>query len=162
MEKRAIDQYTYTIQLLLAVLDGFKPEQLNKVPFEGSWTPGQVTDHIMKAQAGTPDLLNRRAEPANREPGEKEAAIKKMFLDFNIKMKSPDFILPSDKPLDKDQLMNGIKNQSKEILNAMQANDATEVCTGFEIPGFGPFTRLEWLYFITYHTQRHVWQLERM
>jgi hypothetical protein len=85
-----------------------------------------------------------------------------MFLDFSIKMKSPDFILPSDKPLDKEQLINGIKNQSKEILNAMQANDPTEVCTGFEIPGFGPFTRLEWLYFITYHTQRHVWQLERM
>jgi hypothetical protein len=51
-----------------------------------------------------PDLLNQKAEPANREPGEKEVAIKKVFLDFSIKMKSPDFVLPSDEPLNKEEL----------------------------------------------------------
>lgn len=50
MERRALDQYKYTIELLWAVLDGFKPEQLNKIPFEGSWTPRQVAEHIMKYQ----------------------------------------------------------------------------------------------------------------
>ena len=66
MERRALDQYKYTRELLLAVLDGFKPERLNKVPFEGSWTPGQVAEHITKAQAGTPALLHRKAEYAGR------------------------------------------------------------------------------------------------
>ena len=161
MEKRAIDQYKSTIELLLAVLGGVKQEQLNQVPFEGSWTPGQVADHILKSHAGVPDILNQKAESANREPGEKEVAIKKVFLDFTIKMKSPDFVLPSDEPLNKEELVSGIKNKSTEILNAIQVNDPSQVCSGFELPGFGPFTRLEWLYFITYHTQRHVWQLEK-
>jgi hypothetical protein len=32
-------------------------DQINEIPFEGSWTPGQVTDHIIKATGGIPDKI---------------------------------------------------------------------------------------------------------
>ena len=36
----------------IATLSRFSNEQLNTVPFAGSWTAGQVADHIRKATDG--------------------------------------------------------------------------------------------------------------
>ena len=37
---------------LLAALEKFTPAQLNKAPFEGSWTAAQVADHLLKSNGG--------------------------------------------------------------------------------------------------------------
>lgn len=38
--------------------------------------------------------------------------------------------------------------------------DLSKTCTDFAIPGYGNFTRMEWIGFNTVHTQRHVHPLK--
>ena len=162
MINEAVKQFESTTQHLLHVISSFTQQQLNMVPFEGSWTPAQVADHIIKSQLGFTDLFCGRTIPANRRADEKNEAIGKVFLDYTIKMQAPEFILPSKEPQDKNTLMDSVKNKSIEIIDAVQNLDPTEICLDFELPGFGKFTRLEWIYFIMYHAQRHTHQLENI
>ena len=32
----------------IGTLEKFNNDQINEIPFEGSWTPGQVADHIVR------------------------------------------------------------------------------------------------------------------
>ena len=158
----AIEQYKDTMSRLLQKLSNFSQKQINKVPYADSWTPGEVADHVLKSQYGLPDLLKGKAKPANREPCEKVDAIKQIFLDFTSKLNSPAYILPTNDPVDKITIINSLSNKSADIIDAFQSLDPTEECLDFELPVLGVFTRLEWLYFATYHTQRHIWQLSKM
>jgi len=162
MIQQATDQYRHTANKFIDLLTEFPDEQFNTAPFAGSWTPAQVGEHILKSLTGTPDMLNAKAEPATRDAGEKEQAIKDVFLDFEARYKSPEYIIPSDNAKDKAELTASLRGIAEQILTVFKTNKPDEICTGYEVPGFGPFTRLEWLYLFTYHTQRHIWQLQKM
>ena len=140
----------------------FTSEQFNTVPFEGSWTAGQVAEHIFKSINGVPHLLNGEGLTPNRDPAQNVASLRQMFLDFSTKMKSPDFILPSDEPKDMDALVQSIDGALKAIIDTAQDKDLTLIIKDFEFPGSGPVTRLELLNFISVHTQRHAHQLKKI
>jgi hypothetical protein len=95
-----------------------------------------------------------------RPPDQKVEEVRNLFLDFNIKMKSPEFIIPSNAPIDKERLLSSLGDRIEQINEVIQKKDLTEICEGFAIPEYGEFTRLEWLYFVLFHTQRHIHQLK--
>jgi hypothetical protein len=137
----------------------FTNEQLNTVPFENSWTPGQVADHMIKATAGLPDEIT---EVPAREPDQLVEELKAMFLDFNAKYQSPDFVLPENGPHDKNSLLMELERIKKQNITIALTQDISLVCMDFEFPGIGYLTRFEWLKFITFHTQRHLHQLNKI
>ncbi len=49
-----------------------------------------------------------------------------------------------------------------KITEAIKTLDLSATCTVFELPGFGEFTRSEWIWFAIYHTQRHTHQLKNI
>lgn len=160
MRPALIDEIDLTGSTLLRLLSSFSEKQLHTVPFEGSWTAGQVAEHIWKA--GDCSLLYEAATPVNRAPDQKVDAIKAMFLNFSIKMKSPEMILPGNAHLPKDVIMGNIHQVWDKLTAAANTLQLEEECTSFEVPGFGPFTRLEWIQFINIHTQRHIHQLQNI
>src|SRR3954465_2712501 len=101
MNAQLLKENQTTFSDLYRSIDLFKEEQIDVVPFEGSWTPGQVMEHILKAVAGIPQLCRANTQPAQRPENEKTAGLKNLFLDFNMKMKSPDFIVPIETQHDK-------------------------------------------------------------
>lgn len=143
------------------ILFAFSDEQLNSVPFKDSWTAGQVGEHIIKALSGLPSLMNGPAEATERDPGEKIKGLEDLFLNFSIKMQSPDFILPGNGPHDKDSLLRSVENSKAAMLDAVEM-DLDLLCTAAELPGFGQLTRLEWIHFSLAHTQRHTRQLKNI
>ncbi|HEV7781940.1 MAG TPA: DinB family protein [Chitinophagaceae bacterium] len=143
------------------ILFSFSEEQLNETPFEGSWTGGQVTEHIIKSLGGISRLMNGPVEDAGRDPGEKIKALEDLFLNFNIKMRSPDFILPEAIHHKKNDLLKVLADLKKEMLDASKL-DLSLLCTGAEFPTFGHLTRMEWLHFFLVHTQRHTQQLKNI
>jgi hypothetical protein len=80
---------TDELQKFLPAIDN---DELDKIPFADSWTGGQVTKHILKATEGFPQLLRGGIEPTHRDPHEHEEQIKDIFLTYDSKLKSPDFI----------------------------------------------------------------------
>ncbi len=76
---------------------GEVPEEIfNKVPFEDSWTIGQVSEHIVICSRGIPDS---HVKEAGRAYDENEETLKSIFLD-GAKVKGgggryPKFTTPS-------------------------------------------------------------------
>ncbi|MGK6352981.1 DinB family protein [Parapedobacter sp. DT-150] len=144
---------------LLATLSALGERELNAVPFSGSWTAGQVGDHLRQSY-GVMECLTGRVESTRRDPGVYIAPLSEQFLNFEVKMKSPDFILPSEEPIEKDRLINGLSKRTSSIIDfAASDADMTLTCLDFELPGLGTLTRKEWLNFVLVHTLRHNHQL---
>jgi hypothetical protein len=162
MKAILVKETEVTSRILQVVLSSFPAEQINEVPFPGSWTAGQVGEHLLMSASGVLETINGSVQPTQRDPSEKAGPIKKAFLDFSIKMESPDFIRPSETPKDKEWLLQSLEKTMKAIETVAENEDLTMTCTGFEMPMNGYLTRLEWITFILAHVQRHVHQLNNI
>ncbi|MBV8252600.1 MAG: DinB family protein [Chitinophaga sp.] len=152
----SIDHVNTQLQELLSA---FTTAQLNMVPFEGSWTAAQVAEHIQKSVSA--DILYGTVE--KRAPQEdKLEGLSQVFLNFDIKMKSPDFIVPSDRFHQKEELLTDLHDRWLKIKEAAQTLDLSLTCTDFEIPGVGYLTRYELIGFFVVHTTRHIHQLKNI
>ena len=146
----------------IALVESFTEKELNTVPFEGSWTPGQVADHILKSANGMDKLLLEPGKPAGRPADEKAEEFKNLFLDFSIKMKSPDFILPDERDFTVAELTERLKSTRQAIANAVPKADLEGVPSLGEQHPLDGSTKLELVHFLTYHTMRHNHQMEKM
>jgi len=147
---------------LSQTIDSFEQETFNEVPFEDSWTPGQVTEHIFLSVSGILNTVNGNTSPTQRDPQQMVAPLRDAFLNFNIKMQSPDFILPSNEPKDKMTLRQSLEDTFKGLAHVARTQDLNVTCLDFEMPTVGTLTRIEWISFAVVHTQRHIWQLKKI
>ncbi|MCZ4244274.1 DinB family protein [Pedobacter punctiformis] len=161
MEKvyKEVDDALTALQTLF---DGFSQEQINAVPFEGSWTAGQLAKHMIMANGGFTAMLNGPVEETNRPADQAVAKIKEDFENFSIRMEAPSFVVPPLKDYDKQELIQKLNQIKLDIIRAVSDLDLTKTTTSWQLPGYGYLTRLEAVYFVTYHTKRHIRQLEKM
>ena len=150
-----------TTDELISILSSFSQPEINKIPPGGGWSAAQVGDHLFKSY-GVVDILTTPVKKTDRAPDEKIVPIKNTFLNFDIKMNSPEFIIPSAGTLDKVSLIDSLKDRTLKIIQISEPLDLSETCLAFSLPGLGELTRLEWLHFIMYHTQRHIQQLRNI
>lgn len=151
-----------TFSGLYGVLAPLTDQMINTIPFEGSWTAGQVLEHVIKSASGLPEVCGGPVTHTDRPRDEKVAAIQKLFLDFSVKFQSPDFILPGNDPQHKTILTNALKKTEQRINHIAATQDLGVECLAFELPGFGKLTRYELLSFVLIHAQRHTRQLENI
>ncbi len=145
---------------LLQLVSAFSEETINTIPFKDSWTSAQLADHVTKSNKSIIQSLNITGQViADKNPVERVAEIKEMFLDFSTKMKSPEFIAPSQSMYKKDKVVADL-NASVQQLKKL----ATMVDTGQTLthPAFGEITKYEILWFVVFHTQRHIHQLQNI
>lgn len=141
-------------------LSAFSETDMNKVPYEGSWTGGQVAEHIIKANGV--DLLFAPGAPAERDPAQHVQTIRDIFLNFDAKYTAPERLTPQDGFHAKEPLLNTLHHQWSRLEDAVQTQDLSEMCNTFEFPGIGQLTKLEVVNLIESHTQRHLRQLDRI
>ena len=157
-----VHEFERVTEQLMQLLDSFPDEELNTPPSEGSWTAGQVGRHLYKSYRGMPQLLDGPDIDSTRNPEALVDSFRGPFLDFNIKMQSPDFIIPEPIAYDRLRLLQDISKVRLEIILKLQMHDLTKICTGFELPGAEPMTTLEWVHFMVVHTRRHNHQLQKI
>lgn len=146
---------------LLSLLDPLEETRLNQVPFPGSWTAGQLGEHLLKSYRVV-DLSKVKGLPSQRPSGEKSAQIDGVFLDFTTKYQPPEFIVPSSGNISGRKLVADLRQVSDEIAAYVKAHDMTFTCREFEVIGFGDLTAQEWIRFLTAHSKRHVRQLRHI
>ena len=155
-------EITNTKNELLKTLDLFDQQNINAVPFEGSWTGGQVAEHVLKSLSGALQNITGVVKPTERDPDQYVKSLGDIFLNMDIKMKSPDFIIPSDDPKDKASIKAALGTALDGIKTVTITEDLSATCTGFEMPSLGALTRLEWISFSSFHTRRHTQQLKNI
>lgn len=133
--------------------------QLNSIPFEGSWTAGQVMEHVTKSNTGIAKALNIEGIVIDRNADAREPELRELFLDFSIKFQSPDFILPVKEHYENKQVAEDFEN-SLSLLKKI--GDHVNLEEAIKHPAFGEITKLELLYFVKFHLQRHLLQLKKI
>jgi hypothetical protein len=150
-------------QNMIDEIDNCNADLFNEVPPTGGWSLAQVTDHMIKAIGNVPLFFSMSCEPCSRPADEKAPEIKKIFLDFTIRMKTPPMLAPEEKssfiPSVQATRLHELRD---EALAAASSFDLTYLHKGFDFPGLGYLTRLEWLIFIVCHLQRHTHQLKEI
>lgn len=161
MTNALLGEMEITLKELKEVLSSFRDEQLNVVPFEGSWTAAQVMEHLLKSY-GVVETVNGEVKETERPPDENIEDIKATFLNFDVKFDAPEFILPSGRSFKKEELLSALENSTAELCEVIKTLDLSKTCLDFSIPQAGEYTRLEWLHLALYHTQRHIRQLKNI
>lgn len=149
-----------TKDTLIGLVNALHENDTDRIPFEGSWTAGQLLEHVNKAV--NPSILHGGTQHTDRLADEKVALVRKIFLDFDTKFQSPDFIVPTETVHDKNILLASLVSKFDELLEAVSTLELGLECTDFEVPGMGKFTRYEWIAFQQVHTQRHLQQLKNI
>jgi hypothetical protein len=160
-KEQIIQDINDTFNAILQLISSLENDAINVVPFEGSWTAGQVAQHVTISCSGFAEILYGNVEITNRNYDDLIAAVKGDFLNFDIKMTSPDFIVPPAINYNKEDILSNLTHIKTALKNAVGSLDLTMTCLGFEI-GYGYFTRYEAIYFVIYHTQRHIHQLKNI
>jgi len=136
-----------TTSSLMETLSLFRQEDFNKVPFEGSWTAGQVAEHLFKSESNIPRVLKGNSKATARDPFENTGIIQDIFLDYTKKLQSPEFILPSNEEKNRDQFIKGFEGTREELGRLIKTIDLTRTFTDFPFPQVGEFTGWEWICF---------------
>jgi hypothetical protein len=161
MEK-IIREADETLSALEYEFSRFDSPQINEVPFEGSWTAGQLAEHLVLSNSGFLEVINGPVAETDKPADLMVKEIRKDFLNFNVNYNSPKEIYPEDRTYNQPELLKSLKQIREGISDAITGLDLTKTCTAYELPGYGFLTRLEAIYFVIYHTQRHVHQLKNI
>jgi hypothetical protein len=146
----------------MAALAPFRDRAFNEVPFPDSWTPGQVAEHILKAESGLPELLSAKLRPADRDPRAFIPQLREGFLDFTTKYKAAPAIMPSGDPKDWEDMVARLEANRKRIEEVLPRTDLGQYCELASFPGIGLLTGYEWLCVMNTHTLRHAHQLRHI
>lgn len=155
------EQLRQTPDTLDNIISAFTPATFNQTTTASAWTAGQVADHLIKACNMTA-LLEGNVKPTDRDPDALSEDIAGLFLNFDIKMEAPDFIVPGSGPFDPQQSSRALNNIWLALRHKADELDLSLLCLDFELPGTGALTRQEWLSFGIVHTQRHIRQLRNI
>ena len=66
--QEVITELQNTATELMQVLEAFTQEQLNNIPFEGSWTAAQVAQHILLSNSFILQSSRVKEKTVEREP----------------------------------------------------------------------------------------------
>ena len=160
--QEVLKEFKQSADELLQTLSRFSPEEFNRIPFEGSWTAGQVAEHVLKSATGLPRVLKGSTRETERDTNGLIPTLTSIFLDFSTKLQSPDFIIPSNGPHDKQEMIQAMKKTMDEIISSASTADLDKTLTSFPFPQLGEMTGLEWIYFSTCHSKRHTNQLKNI
>jgi len=159
--KEVSRQLDDTTEELLQIISSTSQDKINRVPFEGSWTAGQVAEHLTKSGSAIIKALQGPARETSRNPAENVKEVKAIFLDFNIRFEAADFLQPPNINYKKEMLIESLKAIHAQLNNVIETFDLTQTCLN-AVPALTDYTRLELIYFVIYHTQRHIRQLRNI
>ncbi len=132
---------------------------LDVVPFQGSWTIGQVAEHIAICSGGIPD---GRTAPCDRPYDGNVSTLRDIFADMEQKAEAAPAVYPKGTVHEKPLLVAQLARNRQRLLDISAGTDLTQLCVDMEFPFLGYMTRYEWLFFMSVHTQRHLRQIRNI
>ena len=147
---------------LLQTLQTFDAASFNTQPSPAEWSPAGVAEHLLILDVIANKILRTEAVPSTRPSDSKVALIKTVMEDSGTKRVAPEPVLPKGGEKNIEEMIAALRQQRDALKDAIQTTDLSEACTARKHPALGTLTRLEWIHFIIYHTDRHRLQLDRI
>lgn len=151
-------------RLFLDILDTVPPDKVHLTNELSDWCIMDCAEHLLIYEQQVIKALQGPAEPVkDRAPNSKVSDISHSFLEFDRRLRVTG---------DPDTLQGGYTNvadfsktfrQNREDIKALLHKEPIDwLCTAMEHPIFGFMTRIEWVYYLIYHTERHLQQINRI
>jgi DinB superfamily len=147
-----------TTSEFLEIVFSFDEQEINTRP-GGGWTPAQIAEHVTRSNNNITEEMSGEGKVCEREPDLGVERIKAIFLNFEKKLNSPEFILPTKEMYERETVVHELKTSIDRLLDVAKREDPFQI---IHHAIFGDITRLETLYFVVYHTQRHIHQLQNI
>lgn len=157
-----ISDLTTSTENFIKQLSIFTPENFNYTPSDKAWSAAQISEHLLKLEILANKIMRGQTVPTNRAADGKISMIKWAMNDVNSKRTAPEIVEPSGEYKDAEQLRDQIIKQRELIKEIIDTTDITDACMSGKHPALGTLTKLEWIYFIIYHTQRHLQQMKTL
>ena len=154
-----LDQIDEAVSQLIDLMSALEENEINTIPYQGSWTAGQLFQHITKSTEAVAKAMQEEGKHVDRDPAENIANLKKTFLDFSTKLESPDFIVPEEGTYEKLASIQKLGSSFQKLRACVDDADLSVVVHKSPI---GDATKLEMLHFVLYHTQRHLHQMKKI
>ncbi len=156
-----LQQLSEATETMTGMIHPLSERLFNAVPFEGSWTAGQLLQHMIKSDSSILGGMKGDTVPTTGRIGDEHISeLEETFLDSGRKFNAPDFIVPEAVDYDKNELLAAFKKGREEIAGVLRSTNPLDTCMAHPI--FAGYTRLEMVSFITVHTIRHTRQLEKI
>ncbi len=156
--KPVVNQYKTLSDQYTKILESLTEKELNTIPFAKSWTAAQVVNHITKANDS--GFLFSDGNKPERAIDERVLELKNILSDYELKMESPDFILPDKRKFTKKESIEGIQKVFNELIIHIENTELSELIN-HDSP-LGSITKWEIANFIVFHSQRHLYQIEKI
>ncbi|MGO1521751.1 MAG: DinB family protein [Sphingobacterium sp.] len=159
-QKELINEIEVFHQDLNRALSQFSNTTLNTVPFEKSWTAGQVAEHIMNSQLYIITQLSQGpVSIADRLYDQEVNTIQEIFRDMESKTKTDESIAPGPPPHSLKTLQKALQKQKNQQIDIIKTKKLREFSTILEFPGIGHLSLYEWMHMMIEHGQRHSRQI---
>lgn len=145
---------------LIPLLQSFSPDAFSKKVDEQTWSAAEVAEHLLIVNRNLSYVLKSEGEMPERAYDKKLSVIKEALSNRATKIVAPETVKPTGTVQDQQELINGLQHYMQVLHQIAEEKELQELCTQYPHPRLGRLTRLEWLYFIIYHTERHCQQLE--
>lgn len=163
---RSLEQISHDLQLsteqLVAQIQAFSPENFNIQPNPSIWSGAQVCEHLYILEYGVCKILAGETKENNRDPEQKIALMAQAMSNFEQKIIAPDFTQPAGKVRSTAEMIEKHQKVRQNLLELSQIYDLGAACVSAKHPYFGVLTRIEWIYMIILHCQRHLQQMKNI
>jgi uncharacterized damage-inducible protein DinB len=140
----------------------FDESMFNKKPAEDKWSAAEVAEHLYVLDKFIYHIINSDTIPAERKADEKISLIHSAMNNLGKQYNAPEPIVPLGRTKDQNILVAKLIASRNDLRAFIESNDLSPVCLTFTHAGFGPMTRLEWIYFLMAHTKRHLLQFDNI
>lgn len=82
--KELAASFDVTTSQLVELASSFEPDELNIVPFTGSWTAGQLIEHIIKSLISVENAMLSGTGTCEREPDERVLRFADYKVNFDL------------------------------------------------------------------------------
>ena len=155
-----LDDLEGSTKMLMEELSAFSDHHFFQRPAEGSWSAGEIAEHILLLETRSNEGM-LTARPGNRPFDLKIIPMRDGLREDEKKYAAPSIVFPKGESKNKESLLDALVQQ-REVLKSMIRQMDLSLITEFRHPVIGSMSRLEWVYFHIYHTERHVRQLRSL
>lgn len=148
------------IQFLKSTLDGVDNHLYTVAPAEGKWSIQLILDHLAITEAVIVNLSKGPSTETDREPTANVLKVKTAFNDHQKVYPNPKPVSPTGQSKSATEFLTAIEETRHRLLQDIKEHGAYQILDLFAHPLTGKMTRLEWLYFNIYHTERHIHQIK--
>lgn len=151
-----------SLKRLIDQIQEFTAENFNSKPSPEIWSGAEVCEHLYVLEYSVCKILTGETKENNRDPEQKIALMSQAMANFEQKVAAPDSMKPLGKARTQAEMIEKLEKVRQNLLEISQnpIYDLSLACTSAKHPYFGVLTRIEWIYMIVLHGNRHLQQMK--